>query len=46
MALSGFESARIGIYTDNTETIDKDNIFTIEPKTKGGFSTTFWAFRL
>ena len=35
MALSGFESARIGIYTDNTETIDKDNIFTIEPKTKG-----------
>lgn len=35
MALSGFESARIGIYTDNTETIDKENIFTIEPKTKG-----------
>ena len=35
MALSGFESARIGIYTDNTETIDKDNIFTIEPKEGG-----------
>ena len=35
MALSGFESARIGIYNDDTETIEKDNIFTIEPKTKG-----------
>ena len=35
MALSGFELARIGIYTDDTETIDKDNIFTVEPKKKG-----------
>ncbi|KAE9560656.1 hypothetical protein [Companilactobacillus bobalius] len=35
MALSGFEKEHVGIYTDKTETIDKDKIFTIEPKEGG-----------
>lgn len=35
MATSGFTLARIGIYDPNTETIQKDNIFTIEPSKKG-----------
>ncbi|WP_125589774.1 phage tail protein [Companilactobacillus jidongensis] len=35
MALSGFQSARIGIFDPNTENIQKDNIFNVDPKEKG-----------